>query len=352
MSVDGLQAETAIVRTEDVRRQFHSRRGTVYAVNGVDLQIQPREALALVGESGSGKSTLARLILGLDHPTSGDVVLWGRSLRSYGRSELKTLRRRLGAVFQHPGGSLNPRMSIERIIAEPLAVHGVGTSAQRRERVNELLEAVGLNASYARRRPASLSGGQQQRIAIARSLALEPDLMVLDEPVSALDVSIQAQVMNLLAELRRRYGFAMLFITHDLGVVRQVAERVAVMYLGRIVEIGDVSAVLDAPRHPYTLALLSSVMDLDDSDEPERILLSGDPPSPISPPSGCVFRTRCFRAQARCASERPELEAVNNHATACWFPGPLGSWEQDASTIRAPLDAASADPRTSEASIR
>jgi oligopeptide/dipeptide ABC transporter ATP-binding protein len=337
MSAVAQASDEPIVRIDGVERHFRTRRGTVQAVNGVDLQIRPGEALALVGESGSGKSTLGRIVLGLDRPTAGHVALWGKEVQSYRKSELTLLRRRLGAVFQNPGGSLNPRMSVGRIIAEPLVVHRYGSSTARHERVHELLDAVGLNASYARRRASSLSGGQQQRVAIARSLALEPELMVLDEAVSALDVSVQAQVMTLLENLRQRYRFAMLFITHDLGVVRQVADRVAVMYLGRIVELGETDEVLSSSRHPYTLALLSSAMDLDDHDESERILLTGDPPSPISPPSGCVFRTRCFRAQDKCAAERPDLQTRDSHDAACWFPGPIGSWPPDADLKQARL---------------
>jgi oligopeptide/dipeptide ABC transporter ATP-binding protein len=328
-------AESPIVEMRGVHRVFRTPRGPLRALDGVDLDIYAGESVALVGETGSGKSTLARLLLGLIAPTGGSVVLWGRELADYRGRELKSLRQKLGVVFQDPFSSLNPRLSVGRIVEEPLAIHGV-SAAGRRARVRELLEAVGLDPSFAKRRPPVLSGGQRQRVAIARAIALEPELLVLDEPVSALDVSIQAQVLNLLADLHERLGFTSLIISHDLAVVRHVGERVAVMYLGRIVEIGDVADLFGHPQHPYTLALLSSAMDLDVTNA-DRILLAGDPPSPISPPSGCRFRTRCFRAQARCGQEDPGLHPVNGAAVACFFPGGFGTWPSDSGAIRTRL---------------
>jgi oligopeptide transport system ATP-binding protein len=327
----------AVASLEDVRRTFVTRRGTVNALDGVDLSIGVDEAVALVGESGSGKSTIAQILVGLTGPTTGTVRLWNQDIRTLDRRARSALRRRVGIVFQDPFISLDPRMTIGRIVAEPLAIHGVGTRADRAARARELLESVGLPEDWVRRRPAQLSGGQRQRVAIARAIALEPELLILDEPVSSLDVSVQAQILTLLSGLRERMHFACLFVSHDLAVVRHVADRVAVLYLGRVVEEGSTERVFEAPLHPYTIALLSSSVDFDaDEDADRRILLDGDPPSPIDRPSGCAFRTRCFRAEALCADRDPRLIATEEppHRVACHFSGVMGSRAGDRTVTR------------------
>jgi oligopeptide/dipeptide ABC transporter ATP-binding protein len=295
------------------------RARAVQAVNDVSLTILRGESVGLVGESGSGKSTVGRLILGLLQATDGHIAFDGVELATAGRQRLRNLRRRMQLVFQDPYASLDPRRRIGAQISDGLAIHRIGERAERTTRINQLLAQVGLEAAHAARFPHEFSGGQRQRVAIARALATEPDFLVADEPVSALDVSVQAQVLALLAELRARLGLAMLFISHDLAAVRSVCDRVAVMYLGRIMEEGPVHEVFSRPLHPYTIALLSAVPTLDPMRRRSRIILEGEPPSPEGPPSGCVFRTRCRFALPACADSVPELRGDANakHRRAC-----------------------------------
>ena len=292
--------------------------GTVRAVDGVSFSLNRGETLALVGESGCGKSTTARLVLRLIEPSAGTLRFDGQDISSIGGAALRAMRRRMQIVFQDPYASLNPRLTVAETIAEPMQVHGIGDAASRRKRVEELLSLVGLRSFHAQRYPHEFSGGQRQRIGIARALAVQPDLVVCDEPVSALDVSIQAQVVNLLKDLQRRFGLAYLFIAHDLAVVKHVADRVAVMYLGRIVEQGPAEDVLSAPKHPYTRALLAAVPGHGVKAPP----LEGDVPSPIAPPPGCRFHTRCPFAEAQCRVTQPELAGAP-HAVACHLDGRL-----------------------------
>ena len=302
---------------------FPGRGGIVRAVDDISFLVARGETLALVGESGSGKSTTARLVLRLIEATAGTVEFDGIDVLNAGPSELRELRRRMQIVFQDPYASLDPTHRVEKALMEPFAIHGIGTREEQRANVTALLERVGLDPDMRRRFPREFSGGQRQRIAIARAIALEPSLIVCDEPVSALDVSIQAQVLNLLRKLQIDLGLAYLFISHDLSVVRHIADRVAVMYLGQIVELADCDAFFARPRHPYSTSLLSAVLHPDPSIERsrERIVLSGDLPSPLAPPSGCRFRTRCWKAQEICAAEPPPLAAdLNSHAVACHFP--------------------------------
>jgi len=294
---------------------------TVYAVNGVSLAVEPGETLALVGESGSGKSSFGRAVLRLHPPTSGSVAFEGRDLLGLDRKALRALRRRMQIVFQDPYSSLNPRLTIGASVAEGLEIHRIVPRREIAARVAALLEEVGLDPAMADRYPHEFSGGQRQRIGIARALAVEPAFMVCDEPVSALDVSVQAQVLNLFLELQRRRGLAYLFIAHDLAVVRQIAHRVAVMYLGKIVEEGDVDTVITRPRHPYTIALLSAVPVPDPERQRMRIVLPGDPPSPTVLPVGCPFAGRCFHParDARCTAEAPALRVVDGREVACHY---------------------------------
>ena len=293
----------------------------VRAVDGVSFDIGRGETLGLVGESGCGKSTVGRTVLRLQEPTSGQAVFDGADVFALGRAELRRLRRRMQIVFQDPYGSLNPRMRIGSAVAEGIEIHGLAPKAEIPGRVAALLEEVGLDPTYARRYPHEFSGGQRQRIGIARALAVQPSFIVCDEPVSALDVSVQAQVLNLLADLQRHRGLSYLFIAHDLAVVRQVAQRVAVIYLGRIVETGATEALLREPRHPYTIALLSAVPEPDPAGQKRRVVLPGDPPSPSAPPAGCPFHPRCFHPAKsdRCRAELPLLRPVGATRVACHY---------------------------------
>ncbi len=299
----------------------------VRAVDGVSFAINPGETLGLVGESGSGKSTVGRNVLRLEEPTAGTVRFDGVDLSALKPADLRTLRRRMQIVFQDPFASLNPRRTVGASVAEGLEIHRIVPAANIAARVSALLEEVGLDPTYASRYPHEFSGGQRQRIGIARALAVEPRFVVCDEPVSALDVSVQAQVINLLLDLRERRGLAYLFIAHDLAVVRQIAHRVAVMYLGTIVEVGPARTVIGAPRHPYTQALVSAVPDPDPSSGRSRIVLAGDPPSPAAPPPGCPFEPRCFhpRKDARCRAERPVLRPVAGQDVACHYAETIGA---------------------------
>jgi len=298
---------------------FSRQRDYVKAVDDVSLSIEPGETLGLVGESGCGKTTLGRAIIRLLKPTSGNVLLEGEDLTGLNGARLRSLRRKLQIIFQDPYSSLNPRQRVGDIIGEALDIHKlVPNRDARRQRVNELLVAVGLDASHADRYPQEFSGGQRQRIGIARALAVEPELIICDEPVSALDVSVQAQIVNLLQDLQQQRGIAYLFIAHDLAVVEHISHRVAVMYLGRIVEQAEAKALIGAPRHPYTQALISAVPVVDPDSKRQRIVLPGDVPSPIHPPSGCPFHPRCPVAEARCRTEVPPLrEVASGHWAAC-----------------------------------
>lgn len=306
-------------------------RRVVHAVDGASMRIRRGEVLSLVGESGSGKSTLGRCITGMSPPTSGRIVFDGEDLSSFGPSARAAFRRRVQPVFQDPRSSLDPRWPVSRTIGEALRANRIGDRRSRLSRVAELMDLVGLPAHLAGRLPRELSGGQQQRVAIAAALALDPELLVADEPVSALDVSVQAQILNLLSELRTELGLALLFIAHDLSVVEHLSDRVAVMYLGRIVEVGTTSEIFDAPQHPYTRALMAAIPRPDPTRRMDRTRLVGEIPSPISPPSGCHFHTRCPVAVARCSAEIPAATSFTpTHAAHCFIAG-------QAATESAPL---------------
>ncbi|MBC7222359.1 dipeptide ABC transporter ATP-binding protein [Candidatus Bipolaricaulota bacterium] len=331
------KSDVVLLRVNRLKKYFPVRRGVfrrivgwVKAVDEVDFFIRQGETLGLVGESGCGKTTCARTILRLIEPTSGEV--WFRS-KHFGREvdvvhadkkTMKLLRREMQIIFQDPYSSLNPRMTVGDIIGEPLVVHGLAKGKALRERVAELLEAVGLKPEHMRRYPHEFSGGQRQRIGIARALALNPQLVVCDEPVSALDVSIQAQILNLLEDLQDQFGLTYLFVAHDLSVVKHISDRVAVMYLGKIVELAETEELFLRPRHPYTEALLSAVPVPDPDYQAERIILQGDVPSPVNPPKGCRFHPRCMYAKDICANQTPELvDLGGEHYVACHFASQL-----------------------------
>ena len=320
-----MKAETAkqkseLVRVRDLVKHFPvaDSDDVVRAVDGVSFAIKAGETLGLVGESGCGKSTVGRCILRLIEPTSGSVVVAEQEVTALHKKELRELRREMQIIFQDPYASLNPRMKVLDIIGEPLVIHKIGDKNSQKERVAELLRKVGLDPDYMHRYPHEFSGGQRQRLGIARALALNPKLIIADEPVSALDVSVQAQVVNLLQDLQAEFGLTYLFISHGLAVVEHISSRVAVMYLGKIVEIADAEELYENPLHPYTKALLSAIPIPDPTRKRQRIVLEGDVPTPINPPSGCRFRTRCPLALAECAQSEPELREITpGHQAAC-----------------------------------
>lgn len=322
---------SALLEVRDLRKYFPVRRGLlqrvigqVKALDGVSLELAAGECLALVGESGSGKTTFGRCVLRLEEPTAGVVRFRGEDLLALSPAELRRRRKHFQVVFQDPYGSLNPRMRVSKILSEPLEVHETVPEAQRAKRIEELLTLVGLTAEAGSRFPHEFSGGQRQRIGIARALAPEPTLLIADEPVSALDVSVRAQIINLLVDLQRRFGLTMIFIAHDLAVVEQTADRVGVMYLGKIVELGATESLFSSPMHPYTVSLLSAVPVADPARRRQRILLTGEPPSPASPPTGCAFHPRCPIAKERCREEEPKLtESTDTRQVSCHYPGEL-----------------------------
>ena len=332
---DGVAASAPLLQVEDVRVWFpitegiliERHIGDIRAVDGITFSLRKGETLGLVGESGCGKSTTGRAIIRLYRPDTGRIVFDGTDLTTLDGPDLRRMRRRMQMIFQDPYASLNPRMNVAGIVGEPLDIHSIGSKAERHDRVRELLATVGLNPDFGERYPHEFSGGQRQRIGVARALALNPDLIVADEPISALDVSIQAQIINLLEKLQAQFGLTYLFIAHDLSVVRHISDRIAVMYLGRIVELASSRDLNREPLHPYTVALLSAIPIPDPAIEARRrrIILRGDVPSPAAPPSGCRFHTRCWLRERlgnpeRCTTEEPELRTLaTGHEVSCHF---------------------------------
>lgn len=310
-------SEKPLLAVHDLKVEFPSSAGPVKALRGVNLSLSRGETVAVVGESGSGKSTLALALLGVLAPAGGEVRFQGERLS---KANSRELRRKVQMVLQDPYSTLDPRWRVDRIIAEPLQAYGIGDKAARGARVKALLKAVDLPANFATRKPQQLSGGQRQRVAIARALALQPDLLVADEPVSALDMSVQAQIVALLQSIQETQGIGLMIVSHDLPLVRQIADRVVVFYLGRIVETGPASLVIDQPLHPYTDGLRASVPHLHPGDAPRRLVVSGDPPSPVNPPSGCAFHPRCPRAQSRCSAEMPPITQLGERTYSCFYP--------------------------------
>ncbi|MFO7171464.1 MAG: dipeptide ABC transporter ATP-binding protein [Bacillota bacterium] len=319
------QGET-LVRVENLKKWYPVTGGSIIsrvvghvkAVDGVSFTIRRGETFGLVGESGCGKTTLGKVLLRLQEPTAGAVYFEGRNIFELNKEEMRKLRREMQIIFQDPYASLNPRMTVGEIIGEPLEIHGVARGREKEKRVQQLLEVVGLASYHARRYPHEFSGGQRQRIGIARALALNPKLIVCDEPVSALDVSIQSQILNLLSDLQKEFGLTYLFIAHGLAVVKHISDRVGVMYLGKLVEVADKREIYANPRHPYTEALMSAIPIPDPTVRRERIILEGDVPSPINPPSGCRFHTRCRLAEEICREVEPPLVDIgNDHWVAC-----------------------------------
>ena len=320
---------TALLEVKGLKKYYPVKKGWlkrtvgyVKAVDGVDFSIGQGETFGLVGESGCGKTTIGKSILRLTEPTDGSVLFEGRDLLQLQREELRRERRNMQIIFQDPYGSLNPRMTVGELIAEPMLKHGLAQAGQIFDRVRELMEIVGLNPRHIRRYPHEFSGGQRQRIGVARSLSLNPKLIVCDEPVSALDVSIQSQILNLLEDLQSQFGIAYLFIAHGMAVVKHVSSRVGVMYLGKIVEIAKTDEVFDHCRHPYTQALMSAIPIPDVAERKGRIILQGEIPNPLNPPEGCRFHPRCAMAQGVCKEQEPALRALNpDHSVACHFAG-------------------------------
>lgn len=319
-----------LLRVSNLEKKFPIQRGIfkrtvghIHAVDGISFEIAAGETLGLVGESGCGKSTTARLILRLLDPTAGEIFFDGKEIHTMTREEIRAVRKDMQIVFQDPYASLNPRMTVRQIVAEPLIVHGMAKDDSD-PRVDEMIELCGLSREFGNRYPHEFSGGQRQRVGIARALVTRPKLVVLDEPVSALDVSVQAQILNLLDDLREKFGFSYLFVAHDLSVVSHISARVAVMYLGKIVEIGTREEIFNNPKHPYTKALISAVPLANPKQErirkTSRIVLTGDVPSPANPPSGCRFRTRCWKSQEACSTTEPALITLGKQQVACHFP--------------------------------
>ena len=313
-----------ILEVKDLKKYFKTSKGTVHAVDGLNLTLEKGKTLGIVGESGCGKSTTGRVILRLLDATSGSVIFDGKDVTKATPAEMRELRKNMQMIFQDPFSSLNPRFDVFRLVSEPMLIRGGYTKAEMEQRVLELLELVGLSAEDLHRYPSDFSGGQRQRIGIARAISLHPEFLVCDEPVSALDVSVHAQILNLLADLQQKLGMTYLFISHNLAVVKDICPSVAVMYLGCVMETGVTRTIFDNPLHPYTQSLLSAVLDVDVDSKRERVILKGEIPSPIDVPSGCPFCTRCPKAGPLCAEKQPEpVLAEPGHFVSCHYPGPL-----------------------------